>query len=50
MIVISRNYENSLCWLDRERINPKFEAEVGTLIGNVQCEGEKLEVALPSAL
>lgn len=25
-------------------INPKFEVEVGTLIGNVQHGGEKLEV------
>lgn len=28
----------------RKKINTKFEAEVGTLIRNVLCEGEKLQV------
>lgn len=30
----------------RKKINTKFEAEVGTLTGNVLCEGEKLQVGL----
>ena len=34
-----------LIW-QRKKINTKSEAEVGTLIRNVLCEGEKLEVGL----
>ena len=45
MIIISRNYDkNSLCWFDGGRLNPGFEAVMGTLIGNAQNGSENLEV------